>query len=218
MSEFRPDFEELIAYVDSILPQKHRDDPKYRALAMQVLEHGLSLESQAIFDGLTGLRKDAAFRSDIEHHLALAQRGDPFTVAFADMGALKYINDKLGRKQGDLLLTFAANFIRKHARHADLAYRCGDGADEFGLILPETGPEGARIFYDRFKAEALEVSLKEELGLTREVPLIFHLGYVGIDGPTDLTVGDILASADANMREDKERNKKNKKYQGFLRT
>jgi len=73
----------------------------------------------------------------------------PLTIVFADINDLKSINDKFGHPAGDYVIKAIADCLRKELRQSDHIARYG--ADEFGIILPETALEGGLKAAERLK-------------------------------------------------------------------
>ena len=92
---------------------------------------------------------------------------------FGDLDGFKAINDTHGHLFGSRALVEAAAIIRGTARETDVAARFG--GDEFALVLPDTGSEGAaavgariqeRIAAHRFlKGDGLSISLTVSVGV-----------------------------------------------------
>lgn len=99
-------------------------------------------------DPLTGL---ANYRRLVEVFNAEAKRshrtGRWFSLMLLDLDGLKKINDEHGHLTGSRALCRVANILRNHCRESDVAVR--HGGDEFAVILPETGLDGAQRFARR---------------------------------------------------------------------
>jgi len=67
----------------------------------------------------------------------------PFSVALIDADYFKLYNDFYGHQAGDVALIDIARTIRKNIRATDTVYRYG--GEEFLVLLPEVGAEGAAI-------------------------------------------------------------------------
>lgn len=67
------------------------------------------------------------------------------------------MNDTFGHFEGDRVLRTVANGIERSLRVTDIVARLG--GDEFGIIMPETGAEGARMLLER-----IALSLAHEVG------------------------------------------------------
>lgn len=109
----------------------------------------LSLQEQAMRDGLTGLCNRRYFDETLADHAAAARRyGRELSLVLFDLDDFKQVNDTGGHAAGDAVLKAFADGLRTHAREADIP--CRIGGDEFAVILPETGREGAGRFAARF--------------------------------------------------------------------
>ena len=100
-------------------------------------------EKESRTDALTGLLNRRAY----EERLAIeAARGaryrQPLALGLFDLDGFKGVNDRLGHPAGDLVLKGVAEAIDS-SRLTDDAFRIG--GDEFALLMPQTGLEGAKI-------------------------------------------------------------------------
>ena len=101
-------------------------------------------------DPLTSLMNGRAFQEEAARMLSVARRRKrPITVAYIDLDGFKAVNDTQGHHAGDELLRTVAAAIRGCIRSSDLGARVG--GDEFVLLLPETGPDEARVALDRLR-------------------------------------------------------------------
>lgn len=82
-------------------------------------------------DNLTGLGNRAAFNQKLEQ--ACAVEHWQCSVAFADLDGFKAVNDTLGHKAGDVLLTNVANIIAKTVGDPEAVFRLG--GDEFVALF-----------------------------------------------------------------------------------
>jgi diguanylate cyclase (GGDEF)-like protein len=90
----------------------------------------------------------SAFRSQLDLDVARAQRyGRPLTVALIDIDGFRQLNLQHGYAAGDAVLIAVGQLLSEQTRVHDLA--CRLGADEFALLLPETGAQGASVAIDR---------------------------------------------------------------------
>jgi two-component system cell cycle response regulator len=69
------------------------------------------------------------------------------TCLMVDIDSFKNINDEHGHLTGDRVLRSLANLLKREQRAVDVVARYG--GEEFTVLLPETGPTGARIFAER---------------------------------------------------------------------
>jgi diguanylate cyclase (GGDEF)-like protein len=99
-------------------------------------------EAQSVTDDLTGLSNSRYLNRALRHETKRASRnGRPLSLLFLDLDGFKQVNDTHGHQAGSRTLAEAAGVIRGCARETDIVARFG--GDEFSLILPDTGQEGA---------------------------------------------------------------------------
>jgi diguanylate cyclase (GGDEF)-like protein len=99
--------------------------------------------------------------------------GNPLSLLFIDMDGFKAVNDTYGHLSGSRALVEAADVLRGCARETDVVARFG--GDEFAVILPETGRDGAIMVAERIRerieahsflaADQLDVRLTASVGI-----------------------------------------------------
>lgn len=105
-------------------------------------EYHAKLFDFAARDALTGLYNKRFIVNELENYCRIARRsGRAFSVILLDIDDFKDINDRFGHLAGDEYLKRLAALIRQTLRDQDLAGRVG--GEEFLMVLPETGVEGA---------------------------------------------------------------------------
>jgi diguanylate cyclase (GGDEF)-like protein len=119
--------EELVARRTAELEQR----------SAELRESERRLEQMAYYDGLTGLPNRRLFADDMKRLLALAQRGEAFTLLLIDLDRFKEINDTLGHDAGDALLVAVARRLVQSVREIDRVARLG--GDEFAVLLARSG-------------------------------------------------------------------------------
>ena len=141
----------------------------------------------ATHDSLTGALNRGAFEQRLESELARSDRiAAPCALVVLDVDHFKRINDSGGHAAGDRALRSLAQAVRRAKRRSDVFGRIG--GEEFALVLPDTGIEGAAVF-----AEKLRTSLRKAMG---EVTVSFGVTDVGTTGRT---VRGMLHSADVAL-------------------
>jgi diguanylate cyclase (GGDEF)-like protein len=111
-----------------------------------------SLRRQVGTDYLTGLLNRSGFLSAALRERALADRtGSALTIAVIDLDNFKQVNDRCGHAAGDELLATLGQQWRERMRPSDILAR--HGGDEFVLLLPCTGPTGARAALERLRSD-----------------------------------------------------------------
>lgn len=122
----------------------------------------------------------------------------PLTLAYMDCDNFKLINDSLGHKMGDIFLRETAKIIQEHIRTIDVVARIG--GDEFVVLLPETGYEGAQETILRLKNLLLENPYKNNL------PITYSIGAVTFAKPP-YSVDEMIKKADDLMYQAKKQGK-----------
>ena len=102
-------------------------------------------------DALTGMYNFRHLREHAALELARARRHER-TVAFVmlDIDGFAKVNEAVGQDGGDAVLRQWADQLRALLRQCDLT--CRYGADEFLLVLPETGDAQADLVLGRLRA------------------------------------------------------------------
>jgi diguanylate cyclase (GGDEF)-like protein len=156
--------------------------------ASVAIDNGLLLkraEALSVTDDLTHLYNSRYLNTVLRRETKRASRsGRPLSLLFIDLDGFKGVNDTHGHLAGSRALVEAAAVIRGSARETDVVSRFG--GDEFALVLPDTGGEGAFAVGDRIRERlAAHVFLASD-------GLAIHLtASVGV-----ATLPDVAASAD----------------------
>lgn len=129
--------------------------------ARKRVEH--ALEQLAQHDPLTGAANRRHFFARAAEELARARRhGDALSLVMLDLDHFKRINDHWGHATGDRVLQAFAARVRSLLRREDLFGRIG--GEEFVVLLPATGLEGALQLAERLRwhTEGLELEENDE--------------------------------------------------------
>jgi diguanylate cyclase (GGDEF)-like protein len=100
-------------------------------------------------DPLTGCANRRRFMERAEELAELGRRGVPMSLAMVDLDNFKRINDSHGHPVGDEVLKHVGQIMRDLVRSTDILGRVG--GEEFGLLLPNTRLDAARILVERMR-------------------------------------------------------------------
>src|SRR5207253_232751 len=107
-------------------------------------------EALSVTDDLTRLYNSRYLNQVLRRETKRASRsGRPLSLLFIDLDGFKSINDRHGHLFGSRALVEAAAVIRGSARETDVVARFG--GDEFALVLPDTGGDGAYAVGERIR-------------------------------------------------------------------
>jgi diguanylate cyclase (GGDEF)-like protein len=131
-------------------------------------------EALTVTDDLTQLYNSRYLSQVLRREAKRASRsGRPLSLLFIDLDGFKAINDTHGHLFGSRALVEAAAVIRVSARETDIVARFG--GDEFSLVLPDTGSEGAAAVGERVRdkvaahrflhADGLDIALTVSVGV-----------------------------------------------------
>ena len=157
---------------------------------------------QAITDELTGLVNRRRFLEALRSEITRGRRlGGRLSVVLADLDGFKSINDRFGHHAGDEVLIAFADLLRAHGRDVDVAARLG--GEEFAILLPETGLEGASAVADRLRRSLAELRIR--VGIGEEVSVTASFGVAELGDAQ--SVDGLLRAADSALYRAKERGK-----------
>ena len=120
------------------------------------------LEQLSQTDRLTGLLNRGTWESLLVGEFERFRRyRNTCSLVMFDIDHFKHVNDTYGHHPGDEVLRVVSRLLRDNLRQTDIAGRYG--GEEFTIILPETGMDGAMIFAERLRAaiEATPVDTEE---------------------------------------------------------
>jgi diguanylate cyclase (GGDEF)-like protein len=116
----------------------------------------------AITDELTGLRNRRHVSERLADELARASRyGEALSLVLFDVDRFKRVNDTYGHDAGDAVLRALSAAALAECRKPDILGRWG--GEEFLLVLPRTGAEGASAIAARLR-EVIEALRVEHAG------------------------------------------------------
>ena len=113
----------------------------------------------ASLDGLTGVANRRTFDAQLEERWRLAVNNQTsLALLMIDADHFKEFNDRLGHQAGDACLRALAGALSQCvSRPGDLVARFG--GEEFGILLPNTPPEGARHVAETIRAAICDLGI-----------------------------------------------------------
>ncbi len=152
----------------------------------------IELERLARFDELTGLFNRRTIMEIIEReHQRTIRFQKQACVILLDIDFFKQINDTHGHFIGDVVLRETGRTLLDSIRAIDSAGRFG--GEEFLVILPETGRDGAIIIAERIRRR---ISRKLHMNNEGEkIRVTCSLGISSLNG-NDFSVHELLEQAD----------------------
>ena len=167
----------------------------YAAIAMENAMHVQRIHELTITDDCTTLYNVRHLNFVLDTEIYRSNRYDyEFSLIFMDLDHFKEVNDTYGHLRGSKLLREIAELLRANLRLVDFAFRYG--GDEFVVLLPQTGREGASIV-----ARRIYQRLNEARFLTDENLSLHVTASIGLASyPTDAkTKAELIRLSDEAM-------------------
>ena len=160
-------------------------------------------EALSVTDDLTQLYNSRYLSQVLRRETKRASRsGRPLSLLFIDLDGFKSINDSHGHLYGSRALVEAASVIRASARETDIVARFG--GDEFALVLPDTGSDGAMFVGERIREKIAAWSFLRSDGLN--ISLTVSVGVATLPDAAG-SAEELIQAADEAMYEVKDRGK-----------
>ncbi len=166
-----------------------------RAIDALAVRRGLLAERERLLvtDPLTGTYNRRYLAQEADRAFARARRGEEAVSAIAiDLDGFKAVNDRFGHGAGDALLRAVSAGIAGELRLGDLL--CRLGGDEFLILCPATGADGALELAGRVRDTVHSVALQ----VVPEQPVTTSVGVATFPGDAD-DPADLMRNADAAL-------------------
>ena len=145
-----------------------------------------NIRELAASDSLTGLANHRRLVDVLGNEIERAKRtASQFALLLFDLDGLKKINDHFGHLVGTCAICRVADALRLHSRTIDTAARVG--GDEFALVLPETGLNGAQEVVFR---------ICDRVSKDDEAPHISISAGIAVYPQDGQTIEELLSAAD----------------------
>ena len=150
------------------------------------------LNDLSIRDGLTDLynHRHMEIVSKQEFIRAVRYQTD-LSCLLMDLDYFKKVNDTFGHAFGDVVLKEFSLRVKQNLRSADLAFRYG--GEEFMVLLPHTGTNGARQTAEKLRAYCDANPFTD--GITSTIVTV-SIGLASVKENRPKSAGDLIAYAD----------------------
>ena len=146
-----------------------------------------------VTDPLTGAYNRRFLAQETDRAFARARRGEEAVSALAlDLDGFKAVNDRFGHGAGDELLRAVSTSIAGELRLGDLL--CRLGGDEFLVLCPSTGADGAMELAQRVRRAVRDAAAE----VVPEQPVTTSVGVATFPGDA-ADPGDLIRNADAAL-------------------
>lgn len=154
---------------------------------------------QALHDALSGLPNRRYFTQQVEEARARVHgENRQLVVAYIDIDHFKDVNDTLGHRMGDKLLTAVGNRLKSALGPEDVLARFG--GDEFAAMrILDAGDDGLSFGNELEQAFKLPIDLFEQ-----SLRVTGSIGMAVVEN-NELTTGDIMRHADIALYQAKDR-------------
>ncbi|KZL17585.1 Response regulator PleD [Pseudovibrio axinellae] len=136
---------------------------------IEVLQEGLeAIRYESLTDELTTLNNRKHFDQSLVRAIKEAEESHaPLSLLISDIDHFKQFNDNYGHQTGDQVLRLVALAVKQNVKNNDIA--CRYGGEEFGIILPRTSIEDAKVVAEKVRKnvvakELVKRSTGENLG------------------------------------------------------
>jgi diguanylate cyclase (GGDEF)-like protein len=172
---------------------KYPDDLTLLARSFDAMRNGLA--EQIGTDALTGCMNRRALEARLKSDWRLAKRrGTHVALAAIDLDHFKQINDTRGHPVGDVVLQQLAGIMKSTARDTDAVARFG--GDEFVILLPDTGWQGALTFAERLRRRVDDFTFGPP---GSPMTITISVGVALAKGTDPLSPEELLKEADRSL-------------------
>ena len=128
-----------------------RSKMELEKLTRELEQKNKLLENLANIDGLTEINNHRFFQNFLDREINRSIRNErAISILLADIDNFKKFNDTYGHQTGDFILKELCRVCKEEIREYDLMARYG--GEEFIFVLPETGPDEARVVAEKIRS------------------------------------------------------------------
>jgi len=150
------------------------------------------LNDLSIRDGLTGLYNHRHMEDvSSQEFIRAARYQTDLSCLLMDLDYFKKVNDTFGHTFGDVVLREFSLRVKRNLRSADPAFRYG--GEEFMVLLPHTGIEGARQTAEKLRAYCEANPYTDGIASTI---ITVSIGLASVKEHDPQSVGDLISYAD----------------------
>ena len=162
------------------------------------------LEEISVTDELTGVFNRRFAYEMIFRMIENSKRDNSdFLICYVDVDNLKIVNDTYGHSEGDRLISVVVQAFKASVRKTDYIFRMG--GDEFLILLPGATMDIANEMVRRVNNGLGDACIQDQ-------PVSFSYGFTACGGGSDVSVDNLIKSADEKMYEQKAAKKKNRGF------
>lgn len=179
------------------------------ALHAAIAIENAELYMAGISDKMTGLFNHEYFMNQMEREYQRSKRyGHSLSLIMLDIDHFKNFNDTYGHQLGDQVIIKIAGFLKKSCRK-DLDSPCRYGGEEFALILPDTGKDGALLFCERIRKSIGEMTISHK---GEDIPVTVSAGVSNLEDLKPDNRDEMIRMADAALYDSKKNGRNRVSY------
>lgn len=161
----------------------------------RLLATNRQLEALSLLDGLTSIPNRRNFNLSLDREIRAARREKTaLSLIMCDIDHFKAYNDQYGHLAGDRCIKEVAQCVSNAGRRPrDLAARFG--GEEFAVLLPQTGLNGAAMLAEAIRAAVEGLDIPHTHSQTADRVTV-SLGVVSIYAEGHTSAEDLIGAAD----------------------
>lgn len=182
---------------------------------IQILNQMYAIEQMSYIDGLTSIFNRRAFDNKLDYEWKRAIREESLlSLLMIDVDKFKNYNDTYGHLQGDIMLQ-AVSIVIKSSLKRSLDVLCRYGGEEFAVILPGIGLEGAVIVAERIRKRVETMNIPH-LDSGTETSTAISIGVSAQKPSRNKSMNEFVKIADNMLYKAKNNGRNQVQYEGKL--